>query len=236
LNALAHLNDKLDRASANGSQSAAMMAALQGTIGRLEEALQRPTATPIDPRPIEDLARRIEGVRGLVERQDTLAPKIDQIHAALGDLKQKLDRPDASAVDLERLEWALHQLSTDVHALARTSAPDMEPVAELGRRIEGMRGVVERQGAIAPKIDQIHAALGGLTQKLEQAEPSRAESDRLEAALRQLSTDVHALARTAAPDMEPVAELGRRIEGMRSAVGAPRRPFAQGRSDPCRGQ
>ena len=108
-----------------------------------------------------------------MERQDALAPKIDQINAALGDLKQKLDGPPLRQWIWSGSNAALRQLSTDVHALARTPAPDMEPVAELARRIEGMRGVVERQGALAPKIDQIQRPSATSRQKLELAEPSR---------------------------------------------------------------
>jgi localization factor PodJL len=218
LAALAHLNDKLDSASAAGSQSAATMAALQGMIGRLEEGLRRQAPAPIDPRPIEDLARRIEGVRGLVEGAGALAPKVEQIHAAVGELSQKLDRPAAKTAEMERLEAALRQLSAEVQAMPRPGAPDMKPVEDLARRIEAMRMLVERQGGIAPKVDQIQAAVGELRQKIDRPAAPLAEIERVEAALRQLSADVQAMGR--APDMTPVEELGRRIEAMRKAMEA----------------
>ncbi len=216
LAALGHLNDKLDSASATGAQSAATMAALQGMIGRLEEGLRRPTPGPIDPRPIEELARRIEGVRGLVEGAGALAPKVDQIHAAVGELSQKLDRPAAPAAELERLEAGLRQLSAEVQAIGSAGAPDMKPVEDFARRVDAMRTLVERQGGLVPKVDQIQAAVGELRQRIERPAAAPAEMDRLEAALRQLSADVQAMGR--ATDMTPVEELGRRIEAMRKAM------------------
>jgi localization factor PodJL len=223
LAALADLNDKLDRASASGSQSAATMTALQGMIGRLEEAMQHPTPAPIDPRPIEELARRIEGVRGLVERQDALVPKVEQIRIAVGELREKLDRPASSAAETERLEAALRQLSADVHALARAGAPDMRPVEDLARRIEAMRKAMEGHAELAPQVERLERSLAEIAARLDRPAKSP-QIEAVDATLRQIAAKFEeAVGRpaTVALDTRPIEDLARRIESVRESLEKP---------------
>ncbi len=217
--ALRTLDEKLDRASATGAQSAAATTVLQGMVARLEAALQRPTTASIDARPIEELSRRIEGVRGLVERQGGLAPKVDNLNAAIGALAQKFERPAATVAEIEKLEAALLQLSAQVEAaLARSAAVDAKPVEDLARRIDAVRKAVESNGALAPQVNRLEAALGEIRAKLDRP-PQSPQIEAVDASLRNLAAKFEqAVNRPAAFDTKPIEELSRRIDSMKGAV------------------
>ena len=217
--ALRTLDEKLDRASATGAQSAAATTVLQGMVARLEAALQRPTTASIDARPIEELSRRIEGVRGLVERQGGLAPKVDNLNAAIGALAQKFERPAATVAEIEKLEAALLQLSAQVEtALARSAAVDAKPVEDLARRIDAVRKAVESNGALAPQVNRLEAALGEIRAKLDRP-PQSPQIEAVDASLRNLAAKFEqAVNRPTAFDTKPIEELSRRIDSMKGAV------------------
>ena len=217
--ALRTLDEKLDRASATGVQSAAATTALQGMVARLEAALQRPTTASIDARPIEELSRRIEGVRGLVERQGGLAPKVDKLNAAVGALAQKFERPAATVAEIEKLESALLHLSAQVEtSLARSGAVDAKPVEDLARRIDAVRKAVESNGALAPQVNRLESALGEIRAKLDRP-PQSPQIEAVDASLRNLAAKFEqAVNRPTAFDTKPIEELSRRIDSMKGAV------------------
>jgi localization factor PodJL len=217
LAALANLNDKLDRAAAGGAQSAATMAALHGLIGRLEEASQHPKSAALDPRPIEDLARRIDGVRGLMERQSGLAPKVDEITVAVGELQQKLPRAAATTAEIERVEAGLRQLSAEVQALGRAQPVDMRPVEALGRRIEEMGKAVESRQGLAPEVERLEEALAEIRVRLERPAQSP-QIEAVDATLRKLAAKFEEAVNRPAHDPRPIEDLSRRIDAVRSAA------------------
>jgi localization factor PodJL len=95
-----------------------------------------------------------------------LAPKLEEINAAVGDLRQKLAKP-AGAAEMERMEGALRHLSAEIAALARQPAPDMQPVEDLSRRVEAMRKTVESQGALSPQIERMERTLAELRARID---------------------------------------------------------------------
>lgn len=84
------------RAQIERSTPAAALSAIERRLEqlaqRMDQALQRP-APSVEPRAIEDLARRIDGVRATIERQSGAQPDIAKLEAALQELSRKLDRP-----------------------------------------------------------------------------------------------------------------------------------------------
>ena len=73
---------------------------LEDLAQRMDAALRRPPQpAPIDPRVLEDLARRIDSLHGAVERQ----PDPAKLEAVLRDIAQKLDRPVVAGGSLEPL-------------------------------------------------------------------------------------------------------------------------------------
>ena len=217
LAALANLNDKLDRAAVGGAQSAATMTALHGLIGRLEEALRNPATPTLDPRPIEELSRRIEGVRGLVEQQSLLASKVEEMNAAVGELNQKLPQAAAGAAEIERLETGLRQLSAEVRGLGRAEPNDMQPVEALGRRIEEMRKSVESQQAFQPQVERLEGALAEIRSRLERPAQTQ-QIEAVDATLRQLAAKFEEAVNRPAPDPKLIADLSRRIDAVRSVA------------------
>ncbi|HXT06652.1 MAG TPA: hypothetical protein VN715_06930 [Roseiarcus sp.] len=215
--ALTNLNDKLDRATLGGAQSAATITALHGLAGRLEEALQRPATATLDPRPIEELSRRIEGVRGLVERQSSLVPKVEEITAAVGELQQKLPRAAATSAEIERLEAGLRQLSGEVQALGRAEPVDMRPVEALGRRIEDMRRAVESQQAFQPQVERLEVGLAEIRARLERP-AQNPQIEAVDATLRKLAAKFEQAANRPAQDPRPIEELSRRIDAVRGVA------------------
>lgn len=202
--ALRDINAKLDRVSPGEAGSQAIMSTLQGLTARLEEAFRKPQTAVVDARPMEELARRIEGVRASVEKQGDFGVRAAKLEAALGDISQKLDRPLAPAPEAKALNLALKDLTAKLDEAFRrppTLAPvmDARPLDDLARR-----------------LDDIHAAVENQAQR--QVDPSR-----LEQGLREVSAKLDEAFRrpasaVAAFDSKPLDDLARRLDDIRAAV------------------
>ena len=208
--ALAALNEKLDSAAASGSQSVANLSALAAMVARLEEEVRRPTAVSLDAKPIEDLARRIEGVRAAVERQ--ARPDAGEFVAALAALNEKLDVSAASgsqsAAHLSTLATMVARLEEEARRPTAVSL-DAKPLEDLGRRIDGMHG------RLTPKVDDLRTALADIRARLDR--PAFVpQMEAVEAALRRMAAKVEETAARAAPvafDSQPLEDLVRRLDG-----------------------
>ena len=228
--ALNALNAKLDIAAASGTQSAQGLSALARMVERLEDEMRRPASVSLDSRPLEDLARRIEGVQG------ALSPKVDGLQVRIDDLSRKLDQP-ASAPQMEAVETALRRMAAKVEESAR-AAPDVRPLEDMARRIEGAHG------QLAPKVDDLQSALDALALKLERTPPTPAgiaridealgdilvrldhpavqpQMEAIEAALRRVAARLEDSAARPGFDNKPLEDLARRIEGVQGRL-APR--------------
>jgi localization factor PodJL len=104
---------------------------LEDLAQRMDAALRRPPqSAPIDPRALEDLARRIDSLHGAVERQ----PDPAKLEAVLLDIAQKLDRPAAVGGSLEPLTGMLRDLGQRLDQ--RVGPPlDMAPLEQALRAL-----------------------------------------------------------------------------------------------------
>jgi localization factor PodJL len=226
--ALNDINSKLDRPQAPALDSKALTATLQDLTARLEEAFRRPASSAtFDPRPLEDLARRIEGVRATVERQADFRPHAAKLEAALSDINSKLDRPSvAGGGDSKALASTLQQLTARLEELFRRSASstnfDPRPIEDLARRIEAMRATVERQADFRPHALKLEAALSDINSKLDRPSADGADTKALMVALQDQMARLEEAFRRPAPipnfDARPLEDLARRIEGVRATV------------------
>jgi localization factor PodJL len=123
------------RALIERSTPAAALAAIERRLEdlaqRMDAALQRPPQpAPIDPRVFEDLTRRIDGLRGVVERQ----PDPAKLEAVLRDIAQKLDRPAVVGGSLEPLTGMVRDLGARLDQ--RAGAPiDIAPLEQALRAL-----------------------------------------------------------------------------------------------------
>ena len=118
-------------------------------------------------------------MKGAVERQERLAPDMARLETALGEIREKLNQP--AAADAQGVNATLRQLVSRVEEAGKRPpivAVDPRPIEELSRRIDSMKGAVERQERVAPDMARIEAALGEIREKLDQpARPTRSGVD-----------------------------------------------------------
>ena len=190
--ALTDINSKLDRPPAAGADTKAVASKLQELSTRLEEVFRKSSSSAnFDPRPIEELARRIEAVRATVERQEDFRPHAAKLEAALGDINSKLDRPPVDGANTKALMVALQDQMARLEEAFRRPAPpvnfDPRPIEELARRIESVRATVERQPDFGPHAAKLEAALSDINSKLERKPAAGADSKALTSALQELT-------------------------------------------------
>ena len=222
------LRNAVERQAANPASNAKLEAALAEIGQKLERVAAAAPPPTLDTRPIEDLSRRFETLRGAVERQAAAIPANAKLEAALAEIGQKLERVAAAAPpptldtrpieDLSRrfetlrgaverqaattpanakLEAALAEIGQKLERMAAAPTLDTRPIEDLSRGFETLRGAVERQAAATPANAKLEAALAEIGQKLERV-----------------------AAATAAPtlDTRPIEDLSRRFETLRGAV------------------
>ena len=148
----------------------------------MDAALKRPPQpAPVDPHVFEDLTRRIDSLRGVVERQ----PDPARLEAVLRDIAQKLDRPAAVGGSLEPLTGMVRDLGQRLDQ--RVGAPlDIAPLEQalraLGERpieidtapIEAMMRDLGAKlvPAAAPDMRPFEDMLREISQKLDRGAPA----------------------------------------------------------------
>ena len=191
---------------------------------RIDEALKRPAPTP-DLKPVEELARRIDGLKSAFERQAEARPSTERLEAAVAELAQKLDRPqtiegfDPHSIDAlvyhvdslreaverqaqlapagARLEGALVDIAGKLEQIVGAPGLDGRHTDDLARRVDTLRDMVDRQASVAPTARQIEAAVAEIASKLDRPMPV----PRL--------------------DPRPLDEIARQLEAVRAAVSQP---------------
>ncbi len=114
------------RRSSAGSNSS-----LSGWIRRCSGRNRRPAS---NSRAIEDLARRIDGVRASIERQNGSQPDAAKLEAALRDISHKLDRPAAPGADPEALAAMFQDLAARIDQRASPTI-DIKPIEQALRSL-----------------------------------------------------------------------------------------------------
>ncbi|MGA2041879.1 MAG: hypothetical protein ABSG83_00750 [Roseiarcus sp.] len=142
----ARLLASLDEARAQVERSASASALnsiesrLEEVASRIDQALQRPlAASVINPRALEDLSLRIDGVRQAIEAHHASpsgAPSdTNLLEQAMREISAKLDRPVTAAIDANAFEGLFHDLGERID---RRAAPvvDTAPLERALRRLE----------------------------------------------------------------------------------------------------
>jgi len=185
---------------------------LEDLAQRMDQALKRPPQpAPVDPRPFEDLARRIDALQGAVQRQ----PDPARLEAALRDIAQKLDRP-AGGGSVETLAGMVRDLGLRIEQRPASGPLDIAPLEQ------ALRALVDRPVEIdtAP----LEAMMRDLGERLA---PAAAPDMRpFEGLLREISQKLdHGPANLAVDELAAmIRDLGRRIED-RPAPSFDVRPF-----------
>ena len=136
--ALAELRRDVERA-APAMALAQIERRLEQIADRLDEAVAPHAQDPLDPKPFEDLARRIDGVREQMEKRTLPDLGTERLEASLKELTARLDRPPApnaraaqeSAPVAQPIEPLLREISGKLDKLPQPIAPspvDMQPV------------------------------------------------------------------------------------------------------------
>ena len=148
---------------------------MQDLTRRLEEAVNRPPAR-LDPKPIEDLARRIDGVRASVDRQGDFPSHAAKIEAALNEIQAKLERSQPVGADPGPVTATLQGLTTRLENALRLSAAqasfDPRPFEDSGAPHRGGAGRDRAPGRFRTARGQLEAALGDINAKLDGFRPS----------------------------------------------------------------
>jgi localization factor PodJL len=142
-------------------------AALRELAARIEDAISRPATVSLDPRPIEELARRIESVRESLDKPQALSPQAERLESALGAVADRLDR--APVIDAQGINSALAAMNARLEEAFRRPAQaeiDREPIEALAARVDAVRESVERQ-AEQFDIERLEEALRSAAEKLE---------------------------------------------------------------------
>jgi localization factor PodJL len=200
---------------------------LEQIATRLDQELARPnTPAAIDPGPLDDLARRIEGVRQSLEALphatidtgpiETLLRDFDAKLAAGGrsdadaqalqsifvEISHKLDRLADPAIGARQLDPVLHELGARLDAVA--SPVDLNPIQTMLRSLEAKL----EAAAAAPLDPQVVEQVADLVaRRLQDVSARRVD---LEAVAQQIDTihdRIDALATKSAPsDPQPVMQ------------------------------
>ncbi len=238
--ALADISAKLDRISAAGPNSQELNSTLQTLTARLEDAFRKPSASPaLDARPVEELARRIEGVRATMERQADLRPDIAKLESALGELSAKIDRQVPASEESRALTDVVRTLADRIdqsanpvvdakqleqlisHLGARPVVVDTTPIERLIGRLEGKLDAVEAR-PLEFDATPIQAMLREIGDKIAVQASSAFDAASIESLMGRLEAKIDALeARPlefdAAPLQAMLREVGEKISAQASS-------------------
>jgi localization factor PodJL len=197
---------------------------LEQLAQRMDQALQRPQPAPgAEAGAIEDLARRIDGVRATIERHNGSQPDAAKLEAALRDISQKLDRPSAPAANPDALAAMFQDLAARIDRRV-SPAIDIKPIEQalrsLGDRpveidttpIENMvRDLGARLAApTAPDLGSLESLLRDINQKLDRGATSASSPDEIATMIRDLGARIDQ--RVGPPiDIHPLEEALREL-------------------------
>ena len=207
------------RAQIERSTPAAALSAIERRLEqlaqRMDQALRQPPAPQsLEQSAIEELARRIDGVRASVDRQ----PDAGRLEAALRELSQKLDRQAPSGASPEGLAAMLQDLGARIDRRPNATL-DLTPLEQalraLGERpieidtapIETLMRDLGARFAAPAAIDMrpFEALLREINQKLDRGAPTAASSGEIAALIGELGARVDQRL-AAAIDLRPLED------------------------------
>jgi localization factor PodJL len=201
---------------------------LEALAERMDQAAQRPQPQPaIDPRSIDDLARRIDAVRASIERQSGAQPDAAKLEAALSDISRKLDRPVVPPAIPDALAQAIQDLGQRIDA--RVGPPlDIRPLEEALRALEA-----RLEAGQPPPLDArfVEQAADLIAERVGRNDGQRVDADALASQISDIHDRLDAL-REDSPSAaleRKIAELSTELESTRRALQSP--PAAAVRDD-----
>jgi localization factor PodJL len=201
---LAEARAQLER-STPASALSSIERRLEQIAAKMDEALQRPAAMPsLAPRALEELSRRIDGVRETIESRYAAAPgaPIDSkpLEEMIRDLGARIDRRTNPVIDTAPLEQVLRRLGD------RPVAVDTRPLEGLMREI-GAKLESAQSGAQGTELLE---NLRDINAKLESARAAAPDAGLLERLLRDIDDKLDGS--RSAPDSETLERLLRDID------------------------
>ena len=133
----------------------------------MDQALERPLPAPVvNPRALEDLARRIDGMRESIETHRASAPNglldTNSLEKAISEISAKLDRPVAPSVDANALETMIQDLGARIDRR-------VNPIIDTGPLEQVLRKMGERPVAVDTR--PIEGLIRDISAKLDGAQP-----------------------------------------------------------------
>jgi localization factor PodJL len=175
---------------------------LEQLAQRMDQALQRPPAGA-DSHAIEDLARRIDGVRASIERQNGSQPDAAKLEATLRDISQKLDRPSVPGANPDALAAMFQDLATRIDRRGNPTI-DTTPIEQALRSIGDrpveidttpIENMMRDLGAklvapTAPDMGSLEGLLREINQKLDRGATPATPPGEIEAMIRDLAARI----------------------------------------------
>ena len=129
---------------------------------RLDEEIARPSAPAIDPRPFDDLARRIDDVRQSLEARAPAAVDTGPIEKLMRDLDAKLEAAGPTDADARALQSMAAEISVKLDRLADSDAGVrwLEPVlSEFGGKLDRLADAEIGARWLEPVLSDLGARL-----------------------------------------------------------------------------
>ncbi len=186
---------------------------LEQIAARLDQEIARPAApAATDPRPFDDLARRIDGVRQSLEALPPATIDTGPIERLLHDFDAKLSAAGGADANAQALQSIFAEISDKLDHLAdpKVSARQLDPVLhELGARLDAVASPVD--------LNPIETLLRSLEAKLEARAAEPVERQVLEQVADEVARRLHD-GNTAQVDLRAVARQIDTISGRIDAL------------------
>jgi len=231
-NALGDLRDRLDQSV--GATNESLSSTLQHLLGRVDDLASRPVG--YDAAPFQDLARRIEAVRAQMESHGEIGAPAERLEAQLAEVSAKLDSSLTTGSSNETVNANLQKVMARLEEIAHHpiqgggAVIDLAAHRDLASRVDALRGAMERQIDLRPKLTALADNLEEIRARLETAQIGTPEAKSLISVIQDLAqrvdrqpaaaTDLKAL-ETMIQDIahRPVAVDNSAIQAMLSDLG-----------------
>jgi localization factor PodJL len=190
---------------------------LEQIAAKMDQALQRPAPAPmIGAQALEDLSRRIDGVRESIETQraspSTTVLDTNGLEKAISEISAKLDRPAAPTIDPNAFQTMIHDLGSRIDRR-------VNPIIDTGPLEQVLRRMGERPVAVDTR--PLEGLMREISAKLEGAHPAAVDMAPLEGLMREINVKLES-ARPAIVDMAPLEslmrEINRKLESARPPI------------------
>jgi len=220
---LAEARAQLER-STPPSALASIELRLEQIASRMDQALQRPAAAPsFNPGALEELARRIDGVRESIETRYASPPTTpldaSLLEKTMREISAKLDRPMPAAVDPDTFENMIQDLGARIDRRA-------SPVIDTAPLEQVLRKLGERPTAL--DTTPLEGLMREISAKLDRPSQPAIDSGAFENMIRDLGARIEQRLDASAPreigalDTGPLEDLMREIS---AKLDQPARPF-----------